>query len=254
MGVVEGAPAKINVDPTAQPKFCRARTLPYALRAKVEQELERLQNTGVIEPIQFSEWTAPIVPVVKKDGSVRICGDYKVTVNQATNVDTYPLPKIDDLLASLGRGKYFSKLNLAHAYQQIPLDEASKEYVVVNTHKGLFRYNRLPFGVSSAPSIFQRTMKGILSGIPRVCVYIDDILVTGETEQQHLETLDAVLERLSKAGLRLKREKCAFMLQSVNILGTRSPLRDFSQPKTRSARSQSPQLLATFRSYARFWG
>ena len=80
MGVVEGAPAKINIDPTAQPKFCRARMLPYALRAKVEQELERLQNTGVIELIQFSEWAAPIVPVVKKDRSVRICGDYKVTV------------------------------------------------------------------------------------------------------------------------------------------------------------------------------
>ena len=139
--------------------------------------------------------------------------------SKATNVDTYPLPKIDNLLASLGRGKSFSKLDLAHAYQQIPLDEASKKYIVVNTHKGLFRYNRLPFRVSSAPSIFQQTMEGILSGIPRVCVYLDDILVTGETEQQHLETLDVMLERLSKAGLRLKHEKCAFMLQSVEYLG-----------------------------------
>ena len=150
---------------------------------------------------------------------MRICGDYKVTVNQAAKLDTYPLPKIDDLLASLGAGKSFSKLDLAHAYQQIPLEEESKQFVVINTHKGLYSYTRLPFGVSSAPSIFQRTIEGILRGIPKVCVYIDDILVTGETEQEHLRTLDQVLTRLQDAGLRLKREKCAFMLPSVEYLG-----------------------------------
>ena len=218
-GLVEAGPAKIHVDPSAQPRFCKPRTVPYALKGKVEQELERLEHAGIIEPVQFADWAAPIVPVVKADGTIRICGDYKVTVNQATKVDTYPLPRIDDLLASLGRGKSFTKLDLAHAYQQIPLDEESRQYVVVNTHRGLYRYNRLPFGVSSAPSIFQRTMEGILQGIPHVCVYIDDILVTGETDQEHLETLDEVLIRLSKAGLRLKQRKCAFMQPSVEYLG-----------------------------------
>ena len=157
--------------------------------------------------------------MLKKDGSVCICGDYQVTVNQASKIDSYPLPKIDDLLASLGHGKSFFKLDLVHAHQQIPLEETSKQYVVVNTHRVLYRYNRLPYGVSSAPSIFQRTMEGILRGIPGVCVYIDDILVTGEIEQQHLKTLDEVLDRLNKAGVRLKREKCACMLPSVEYLG-----------------------------------
>ena len=110
-------------------------------------------------------------------------------------------------------------MDLTHAYQQIPLDEESKRYTVINTHKGLFRYNRLPFGVASAPSIFQRTMEGILRGIDNVCVNIDDILVTGASEQEHLQTLDEVLTRLGEAGLKLKRSKCFFLQMSVEYLG-----------------------------------
>ena len=159
------------------------------------------------------------MPVLKQDGSLRICGDYKVTVNQAAKTDCYPLPRIDDLFASLAGGKAFSKLDLAHAYQQLQLDDESKKLVVINTHKGLFRYNRLPFGVSAAPAIFQRTIVGILQGIPNVCVYLDDILVTGETEEKHLETLNKVLNRLEEAGMRLKPNKCAFLLPAVEYLG-----------------------------------
>ena len=110
-------------------------------------------------------------------------------------MDSYPLPKIDDLLASLGPGKIFSKLDLAHASQQVLLDEESRRYVVVNTHKGLYQYNKLPFGVSSAPSIFQRMIEGVLQGIPHVCVLLDDILIAGQLKQEHLKTLDIVCYR-----------------------------------------------------------
>ena len=103
--------------------------------------------SNVISPVQFSKWAAPIVPVVKQNGSIRICGDFKVTINQASQVDTYPLPKIEDLFTKLSGGKYFSKLDLSQAYLQLPLEDSSKEFVTINTHKGLFRYNRLPFGV-----------------------------------------------------------------------------------------------------------
>ena len=195
--------------------------MPYALRSKVEAELDRLEKEGVIEPVQFSDWAAPIVPVVKKDGSIRICGDYKLTVNRAAKMDTYPLPRIDDLFASLVGGKTFSTLDLAHAYQQVPLEEGSRQYVTINTTKGLYRYNRLPFGVASAPSIFQRIMDAILQGLPGVCVYLDDILVTGETEDKHLQNLEQVLSRLEKAGLQLQRQKCTFMQPSVEYLGHR---------------------------------
>ena len=196
----------------------KPRTVPYTLRTKVNQELDRLEKAGVIEPIQFADWAASIVPVLKRDGSLRICGDYKVTVNRAAKLDAYPSPRIDDLFASLTGGKKFSKLNLAHAYQQIPQDEKSRK-LVINTSKGLFRYNRLPFGVTSAPAIFQRTIEGILRGSPQVCVYLDDILVTGKTEAEQLQNLELVLTRLEEAGMRLKQEKCAFLLDSVEYLG-----------------------------------
>ena len=137
------------------PKFYKPRSVPFAMRNFVEKELERLQMQGIIEPVKFSDWAAPIVPVLKKDGGIRICGDYKLTVNRAAKIDTYPIPRIDDLFAALAGGKAFSKLDLAHAYQQVPLEETARKYVTINTQKGLFQYTRLPFGVSSAPAIFK---------------------------------------------------------------------------------------------------
>eukprot|EP00731_Ephydatia_muelleri_P001700 Em0001g1700a len=162
LGRVKGVEVKVHVDELARPRFFRPRPVPFALKGRIEEELERLQRDGIIEPVKFSEWAAPVVPVLKSDGSLRLCGDYKVTVNSVANVESYPLPRINDLLGSLTGGKVFSKLDLSHAYLQLPLDEKSKEYVTITTHKGLFRYNRMPFGVASAPAIFQRTMERIL--------------------------------------------------------------------------------------------
>ena len=148
-GDAEGYQAKIYIDTSAKPRFCRARTVPYALRTKVEEELDRLEKEYIIEPVQFADWAAPIVPVLKSDRkSVRLCGDFKLTINQASKLDRYPIPKIEDLFARMSGGKTFSKLDLSQAYQQVLLEESSKDLAVINTHRGLFRYNRLPFGIS----------------------------------------------------------------------------------------------------------
>ena len=233
LGTLKDATATIQRDPSAQPRFCKARTVPYALKGKIEKELDRLVKQGVIEPISFSEWAAPIVPVLKKDSTVRICGDYKLSVNQASKIDSYPLPRIDDLFASLAGGKSFTKLDLANAYQQIPLDEQSKKIVAINTPKGLFQYNRLPFGISAAPSIFQRTMETLLQGLSGVCLYLDDILIT---DQEHLNNLSAVLQRLTGAGMKLKPEKCSFMMTEVEYLGHKISAKGL-QPTTQKVRA-----------------
>ena len=252
LGRAKGVTATIQVDPKVRPRFFKPRTIPYALKAKVDQELARLERADVIEPIQYSDWAAPIVPVLKRDGSVRICGDYKVTVNRASTIDTYPLPRVNDLFASLAGGKTFSKLDLAHAYQQIPIDEKSQQLVVINTHRGLFRYKRLPFGVASAPAIFQRAIEGILRGIPHTSVYIDDILVTGGSEEEHLHTLEEVLTRLETAGLRLRRDKCAFLLPSIEYLGHKISA-DGLQPTQEKVRAivkaPAPQNVSQLRSF-----
>ena len=219
LGTLQGTRAKIHVDPQATPRFFKPRSVPYTLRDRVEKELDRLLSEGIIEPVQFSDWAAPIVPIVKEDGRIRICGDYRVTINHSSKLDSYPIPKANDLFATLAGGKSFSKLDLSHAYLQLVLDEESRKFTTINTHKGLFHYKRLPFGVSSAPAIFQRTMDSLLQGIPQTCVYLDDILITGTTVEEHLKNLDEVLCRLQAAGLRLKSSKCLFMAPSVEYLG-----------------------------------
>ena len=205
----------------AVPKYCKARPVPYAMKEKIEEELKRLQEEGTIEPVQHSEWAAPIVPILKPDNSIRICGDYKTTVNQVSKVDNYPIPKVEDLLATLGGGEKFTKLDMSQAYQQLQLEAESKQYTTINTHKGLFQYNRLPYGVSSAPGIFQRNMENLLQNIPYVIVRVDDILVSGANDDDHLRNLEEVLKRLAEAGLRLKKGKCVFMESQVTYLGHR---------------------------------
>ena len=216
LGTLKDFKASIDVDPRAKPRFYKSRSIPYAMRDLVTKELQRLVSEGVLEPVQFSDWASPIVAVLKEDRkSMRLCGDFKQTINPVSKLDRYPLPKIEDLFATLAGGKSFTKLDLSQAYQQLTLDEASKKFVVINTPQGLFQYTRLPYGISSAPGIFQRVMENILRGIPGVMVYIDVILIT----ERHLNSLEEVLSRLDKVGLRAKESKCKFMASSVTYLG-----------------------------------
>jgi hypothetical protein len=120
---MKGFTAKLSVDPQANPKYCRARSVPYFMREKVEAELQRLVAEGTLEPVQFADWASPIVSVLKPNGDVRICGDFKQTVNPVSKLDRYPIPRVEDLFAKLKGGKMFTHLDLSQAYQQLPLDE-----------------------------------------------------------------------------------------------------------------------------------
>ena len=134
-------------------------------------------------------------------------------------MESYPIPRVEELFTNLIGGKHFSKLDLAQAYLQLPLSERSRQYVTINTTKGLFQYNRLPFGVSSAPAIFQRCMETVLQGCLGTSIYMDDNLITGKREEEHLQHLDKVMAKLKESGFKCNKSKCFFMRPKIKYLG-----------------------------------
>ena len=221
LGTITPFQAKLSMAPNTKPKFSKPRTVPFTLKERVKSELDRLERDGVLEKVPYSEWAAPIVTVPKQDGQIRICRDYKVTINPEMDVDQYPLPKPDDIFATVAGGKLFTTLDLSHAYNQLLLDEEAHKFVTINTHKGLYQYTRLPFGIASAPAVFQHVMDTILQGIEGVACYIDDIIITGKTDKDHLARLEEVLKRLLRHGLHVRRSKCRFLQPRVIFLGHR---------------------------------
>lgn len=201
------------------PKFRRARSVPFAMRDKVSVELDRLVSAGILKPVSYSKYASPIVAVLKKNNEVRICGDYSGTINKDLKIDSYPLPKVNELCTALHGCRYYTKLDLSNSYNQFVLDDESQEYTCINTHKGLFVYTRLVFGLANAPALFQRAMVQLLQGIEGVECFLDDVLIAAPTLQQHWERVDEVLGRLRDAGLMLQRTKCSFCQEKVEYLG-----------------------------------
>ena len=143
LGCYKGRKFTIEVDQPVHPKYFKARTVSYALHAKIDEDLGRLKKEGIICPITHSPWDTAVVPVLKPNGKIRFCGDYKLTVNWVAKLDTYPIPTLDDLLSSFAGGKIFYKLDMSQAFGQLCLDNESKQYTVINTHSSLFQYNKL---------------------------------------------------------------------------------------------------------------
>ena len=219
LGLLQGVEAVIELKEGTKPRFCKNRPIPFALREQVEQTIQKQILEGELEPIDQSDWAAPIVVVTKKDGGIRICADFKMTINPHLYIQTYPLPTPDEVFSTLANGESFTKLDLAHAYKQMKVAVDSQKYLTINTHMGLYRYLRLPFGIASAPAIWQKAMATVLQGCKGVVYYLDDILVTGATREEHTQNLKNVLSRLQKFGLRLNEGKCKFFQTRLEFLG-----------------------------------
>ena len=158
-----------------------------------------------------SPWSSPVVLVKKKTGEWRFCVDYR-KLNEVTMKDVYPLPRIEEALARLEGSRYFSIMDLQSGYHQIPLHPEDRQKTAFITADGLYQFKVLPFGLTNAPSTFQRTMEVVLAGLKwTVClIYIDDVVVFAPTFEEHLLRLDQVLSCLRKANFKLKLSKCRF--------------------------------------------
>ena len=195
------------------------RHVPLPLRPQVEDELKRMETMGVISKVdEPTPWCAGMVVVPKKNGKVRICVDLK-PLNENVLREVHPLPKVDETLAQLAGAKMFSKLDANCGFWQIPLAESSRRLTTFLTPIGRYHFNKLPFGISSAPEHFQKRMSAIVSGLEGVVCQMDDVLVFGRDQAEHDTRLTAVLKRIESAGATLNPEKCAFSRQMVKFLG-----------------------------------
>ncbi|PIO75460.1 hypothetical protein TELCIR_02484 [Teladorsagia circumcincta] len=186
--------ASLKLKPDATPVYRKARPVPYAVLPRLSQEIDSLVAAKVLSPVDHSDWAAPVVVVHKKNGSIRLCADFSTGLNDALDQHQHPLPIPDDIFTKLNGGQYFSQIDVAEAYLQLEMDEKSRPLLTTNTHQGLHRLNRLPFGVKSAPAIFQQQMDTVIAGLDGTAAYLDDIIVTGKTVNEH----NARLERSPK--------------------------------------------------------
>ena len=197
----------------------KARSVPFSIKPKVEKALDDLERQGIISKVSHRDWATPIVPVVKASGDIRICGDFKVTINPVLQTEQYTLPRLDEMISLLQQGREFSKIDLRQAYFQLPLDEASKQLTTINTSKGLYVFNRLVFGITSSPAIWQKTIDQVLKGLQGVLYHQGDMIVFGKTDEEHHTNLIKVLQRLQDYGIRANRAKCSFYRDEVIFCG-----------------------------------
>lgn len=197
----------------------RYRRLPPSQYEQVKTHIQQLLEAGIVRS-SSSPYSSPIVVVQKKGGDMRLCVDYRL-LNAKTRKDAYPLPRIEESLDALTGAKWFSTLDLASGYNQVPVAEVDKDKTAFCTPFGLFEFNRMPFGLCNAPSTFQRLMERIFrdQSLQSLLLYLDDIIIFSTSFEEHLTRLELVLSRLQDNNLKLKLSKCHFFQREVKYLG-----------------------------------
>ncbi|UYV81477.1 K02A2.6-like, partial [Cordylochernes scorpioides] len=234
------------------PIFHKARPVPFAIRPAVTEALDKMVAKGYLCEVASSKWATPVVVVPKKNKEIRICCDFKVTLNKYLDTAAYPLPTQQDLFSTLAKGKYFSKLDLRNAYLQLEVDPGTRPLLTINTHKGLFRFKRMPFGLANAPSYFQSVMDRVLSGIGGVICYIDDVLIATASIEEHLALLKTIFARLAKYNIKLKKEKCLFLQKEIEYLGhlvTGEGIRPLDHKVQAIQKAKTPTNISELRSF-----
>lgn len=197
----------------------RYRRLPPSQYEEVKGHIKQLLEQGVIRE-SSSPYSSPLVIVKKKDGTLRMCVDYR-QLNMKTRKDAYPLPRIEESLDALCGAKWFSTLDLASGYNQVVVAEKDQHKTAFCTPFGLYEFSRMPFGLCNAPGTFQRLMERILGDqrFQSLLLYLDDVVVFSSSFEQHLQRLELVLSRFQSFGLKVKLSKCSFLQPKVLYLG-----------------------------------
>lgn len=248
----------INLECSGDPKFMKARPIPYGLREPVKKSLDDLVAQGILKAVTSSTWATPIVTPVKPNGQVRICGDYRITVNKQLRQTSCTTPPVDDMFKGL-RGSIFSKIDLANAFHQIPLSNEAKELTTINTPYGLYQYQRLPFGIHASPAIFQSVINQILGNLPGVKAYQDDIIVYAHSQYEHNQRLLRLLQVLQKYNVRINAQKSEFSVSSLKYLGYILDSKGISADQERikafaqAPRPETPKELQSLLGFAQFY-
>uniref|UniRef100_A0A8C5GD01 Gypsy retrotransposon integrase-like protein 1 n=1 Tax=Gouania willdenowi TaxID=441366 RepID=A0A8C5GD01_GOUWI len=192
--------------------------IPERMLSVLKEEVDFMLSLGIIEQSK-SEWCNPVVLVPKKDGSIRFCIDFRY-LNTISQFDSYPTPRIDDMIERLGKAKYLTTIDLCKGYWQLPLAQHSRELTAFRTPGGLYQFTVMPFGLHGAPATFQRLMDQVLCEFSDFAsAYLDDIVIYSTTWEDHLEHLEKVLGRLQSAGLTINPAKCFFAKAETEYLG-----------------------------------
>lgn len=214
-------PFTINLEPGAKPIEKAPYRMALVELAELKKQLEDLMEKGFIRP-SSSPWGAPVLFVKKKEGSMRLCIDYR-GINNITIKDKYPLPRIDELLDQLRGASWFSKIDLASGYHQIPISEGDVMKTAFRTRYGQHEFVVMPFGLTNAPAAFMRLINEVFHDYldKFVIIFIDDILIYSKTEVEHKAHLKLVLEWLRNHKLYAKFRKCSFWKREIGFLGHR---------------------------------
>ncbi|KAL9967186.1 hypothetical protein ACROYT_G025364 [Oculina patagonica] len=219
IGKLKDFQLKVPIDSEVQPIAQPIRRVPYHLRDKLSDKLDELVKLDIIEKVSGpSLWVSPVVVVPKPSGDIRLCVDMR-QANMAVKRERYPIPTIDEVLQDLNQSKFFSKLDLNSAYHQIELSPESRDITTFCTHKGLYRYKRLMFGISCAPEMYQKVLQQVLQDCDGAHNILDDVIVHAATEEEHDRRFENVVRVLSSKGLTLNRDKCQFKMSHLEFMG-----------------------------------
>ncbi|KAI5721049.1 hypothetical protein M8J77_015290 [Diaphorina citri] len=219
IGKIPNVSCTLKLKPDAKPTYRPPRPVPYALISKVDEELDSLEKQGIIEKTEYSQWGTPLVIVPKSNDTVRICADYRMTVNNQLEPAHYPIPRVEELFTKLHGSTYFCVLDVYKAYLHVSLDEQSSLVAGISTHRGTYKVNRLFFGIATGPSVFHGVMAPILNGLEGCVAYFDDIVIHGKTEEECYTHLIACLQRLQLFDIHLNKDKCKFFVRKIRYLG-----------------------------------